>query len=148
MSRQVLEVKAERLRMAKMMQDSMLDCPREGTSQGTEASFSPCCSGQERNQEYLNLLHSLRQPIFEASFGVRHLMHPPTQSTSSPAQAQLKRMEERKMAVGQAQPLTEFHRCLQCCRLQRQLPSRQPRAAPCPSLPLAAALRSSRQSDS
>ncbi|CAE7227081.1 unnamed protein product [Symbiodinium natans] len=48
----VLEVKAERMRMAKMM--------------------------QERNQEYLNLLHSLRQPIFEA---------------------QLKRMEERKKAA-------------------------------------------------
>ncbi|CAK9034771.1 unnamed protein product [Durusdinium trenchii] len=59
----VLEVKAERLRMAKMM--------------------------QERNQEYLNLLHSLRQPIFEA---------------------QLKRMEERKQAAEAiAQSTAEYH---------------------------------------
>jgi len=59
----VLEVKAERLRMAKMM--------------------------QERNQEYLNLLHSLRQPIFEA---------------------QLKRMEERKMAAEAiAQSTAAYH---------------------------------------
>ena len=135
MSRQVLEVKAERLRMAKMMQDSMLDCPREGTSQGTEASFSPCCSGQERNQEYLNLLHSLRQPIFEASFGVRHLMHPPTQSTSSPAQAQLKRMEERKMAVGQAQPLTEFTSLLAVLQAAEAIAQS---TAACRSLPLPA----------
>lgn len=59
----VLEVKAERLRMAKMM--------------------------QERNQEYLNLLHSLRQPIFEA---------------------QLKRMEERKQAAEAiAQSTAAYH---------------------------------------
>ncbi|CAJ1376190.1 unnamed protein product [Effrenium voratum] len=59
----VLEVKAERLRMAKMM--------------------------QERNQEYLNFLHSRRQPIFEA---------------------QLKHMEERKQAAEAiAQSTAAYH---------------------------------------